>query len=385
MSITEVKLRKILNSAGKDAVETTIIIDNKYIGIASSSSAILAGKREVNTTNFKELNSDEINRLKLEIINKDVSQIELDNILDNNMDIIGSDICLSISLAFARAKAKANNQTLIEYIEQETNMKSNYQAPYPLVAIFSGGVHGQKDGGSLQQIMLSVNTHDFNLAINTILNIYNDIEKYLKQNDMFVELGASSGFVVKNISIDDQFVLLSNTIRKFGYKNVSIAIDVAAEHLRNDNNYVYQNKTYSDEEFYNLIQDYKNKYNITFIEDPFDTGKKNEWIKFKNNNSNIDVVGDDLFATQSKYLDNNEANAMIIKMNQAGNLSNTLKTIISARENNIKLCVSHRSYETEDTFMCDLAVATNSEYIKIGGPRRGDRVSKYNRLLNIIK
>ena len=385
MKITDIVLRKILNSGGKDAIEATVILEERFAGIASAPSAILAGKREVTSTDFNKLENDDLEKVKQTLINNEYSQKEIDRILDSFIDSVGSDICLSISLAFARAKAKAKNQTIIEYIENETNIKSNYKAPYPLVAIFSGGVHGKKDGGSLQQIMLSVNTNDFNKAINIILNIYNDIEKYLKENDMFVELGNSSGFVVKNISIDEQFELLSKTIKKYDYNNVSIAIDVAAEHLKIDNNYLYQNKLYTEDEFFDLIQDYKDKYNITFIEDPFDSDRKDTWIKFKNNNKDIDIVGDDLFATQSKYLDNAEANAMIIKMNQAGNLTNTLNTIVSAKEKNIKLCVSHRSYETEDTFMIDLAVATNSDYIKIGGPRRGDRISKYNRLLKIIK
>ena len=385
MKITDIVLRKILNSGGNDAVEATIILEERFVGIASAPSAILAGGREVTSTDFNKLENEDLEKVKKTLINNEYSQKEIDKILDSFIDSIGSDICLSISLAFARAKSKSNNQTLIEYIENETNIKSNYKAPYPLVAIFSGGVHDNKDGGSLQQIMLSVNTNDFNKAISIILNIYNDIENYLKEHDMFVELGNSSGFVVKNISTDEQFELLSKTIKKYGCDNVSIAIDVAAEHLINGSYYIYQNNKYTEEEFYNLIQDYKNKYNITFIEDPFDSDKRDTWIKFKNNNKDIDIAADDLFATQSKYLDENEANTMIVKMNQAGNLTNTLATVLYARKKGIKLCVSHRSYETEDTFMIDLAVAVNSEYVKIGGPRRSDRIAKYNRLLNIIK
>lgn len=384
MEITNISIRKILNSGGKPAIEATVVLGNQFTGVASAPSAIIAGKREVTTTNFQELENDVLETMKEDLIHHEYNQKDFDNILDHYMDSIGSDICLSLSLAFARAKAKETHQTLVEYIENETNIKSDYKAPCPLVAIFSGGVHGQKDGGSLQQIMLSVNEDDFNTSIGIILNIYNDIEKYLKEHDMFAELGNSSGFVVKNISIDEQFNLLSQTIKKYNYDNVSIAIDVAAEHLVDDHHYLYQNKTYTEEEFFQVIQDYKDKYPITFIEDPFDSDSKDAWIRFQSNNKDIDVVGDDLFATQSKYLNKEEANAMIIKMNQAGNLTNTLKTIIAAKQQGIKLCVSHRSYETEDTFMCDLAVATNSEYIKIGGPRRGDRIAKYNRMLKLV-
>lgn len=386
LKIKEIKIRKILNSGGKLAIESSVILNKNIIGIASAPSAIIAGKREVFSTNVTDIYSIKLNELIIELKNiKQLNQINIDNILNKYLNILGSDICLSLSLAFARALSKYKNLSLIEYIEKETQIKSNYKAPFPLVAVFSGGVHEKKDKGTLQQIMMSVNTNRFDSAIEIILNIYNDIEKYLKENDYYIDLGASSGFVVKNMTTEQQFNLLQNTIDKYNYDNVSIAIDVASEHLKENNYYVYQGKKYNDIQFAKLLQNYKNNYNITFIEDPFDSEEKENWISFRNNNKDIDIVGDDLFATQSQYLDINEANSIIIKMNQAGTLSKTLETIIKAKKTGIKLCVSHRSYETEDTFMCDLAVAVNSEYIKIGGPRRGDRVSKYNRMLKIIK
>ena len=386
LKIKDIKIRKILNSGGKLAIESSVILNKNIVGIASAPSAIIAGKREVFSTNITDDYNVSLNNLIIELKNtKKINQINVDSILNKYLNTIGSDICLSLSLAFARALSKYKNVSLIEYIENETHIKSKYKAPYPLVAVFSGGVHGKKDKGTLQQIMMSVNTNDFDKAIKIILNIYNDIEKYLKENDYYMDLGASSGFVVKNMTTEQQFDLLQNTIKKYNCENVSIAIDVASEHLKENDYYIYQGKKYTNIDFAELLQNYKNKYNITFIEDPFDSDEKENWISFRNNNKDIDIVGDDLFATQSQYLDINEANSIIIKMNQAGTLSKTLETIIQAKKMGIKLCVSHRSYETEDTFMCDLAVAVNSEYIKIGGPRRGDRVSKYNRMLKIIK
>lgn len=386
LKIKEVQIRKILNSGGKQAIESSVILNKNVVGIASAPSAIIAGKREVFSTNFTDDYNVNLNNLITELKKiKKINQTNVNNVLNKYLNTMGSDICLSLSLAFARAFAKYKNISLIEYIENETQIKSEYKAPYPLVAVFSGGVHGKKDKGTLQQIMMSVNTNEFDKAIDIILNIYNDIEKYLKENDYYIDLGASSGFVVKNMTTEQQFDLLQNTIKKYNYENISIAIDVASEHLKENDYYIYQGKKYSDIEFAELLQNYKNKYNITFIEDPFDSDEKENWISFKNNNNDIDIVGDDLFATQAQYLDINEANSIIIKMNQAGTISKTLETIIQAKKMGIKLCVSHRSYETEDTFMCDLAVAVNSEYIKIGGPRRGDRVSKYNRMLKIIK
>lgn len=387
MKIKNINIRQILNSGGKPAIEVKLTLNNRIYGIASSPSAIIPGKREVNTTEYNNLKSSSL----LNFINKiykirNITQQKLDEYLNENIKEMGSDITLAISLAFARAIANSKKISLIHYITNLTNITSHNNSPYPLVAIFSGGVHSNNTKDSLQQIMITINTNNFNEAIDIILNIYNTIEKNLKENNYFVELGSSSGFIVKNINTEEQLTILTKTINDLGYKNiVSIAIDVAAEHLRYNNNYKFEDKTYSPDEFYNLIQYLVKEYSISFVEDPFDLNDQNQWIKLKNNNKDIIIVGDDLFSTQSQYINPNTANGIVIKMNQVGTLSKTLETIYTAKQNNIKLCVSHRSLETDDTFMCDLAVAINSEFIKIGGPRRNDRIVKYNRLLDITK
>lgn len=383
--IKDIVLRKILNSGGKYTIQAEIVLTKNIKGIASAPSAIIPGRREVETTNFDSINSMHLDNLKKQLLKlKNPNQMKVDNILENNIETLGSDLCLSISLAFARASANYYKVSLINYIEKLSGIKSEYKAPIPLVAIFSGGVHGELSD-SLQQIMLLVNEENFDKAVSSILKVYDNVENFLKKNNYFLELGASSGFITKNLSVDEQFNILNNTIKKFDLKNSSIGIDVAAEHLIVDNFYYYQGKKYDIDSFYNLINDYKMKYRLSFIEDPFDSDADEYWIKFKNSNSEIAIVGDDLFATQSKFINSTEANTIIIKMNQAGTLSKTIDAIIEAKKQGVKLCVSHRSLETEDTFMCDLAVATNSDFIKIGGPRRGDRIAKYNRLLSITK
>lgn len=383
MRIEKIYIRKILNSGGKSAVEVKVLLSSGHSGVASSPSALIPGIREVKATNCVGLDLDNIENLKRDLYKiRNINQNKLDMLLFSYIEKVGSDVTLAVSLAFARAISKYKNMSIVEYITSLTGLKSLYKAPYPIVAIFSGGVHSNK-ANSLQQIMISVNTNDFYKAIDIILNIYNTIENYLKANNMFVELGASSGFVVKNITVNEQFELLSNTISSLGYKDiVSIAIDVAAEHLKCNDSYRLENNLYSSQEFCHLIQNFIDNYNITFVEDPFDSSNIDEWKKLKNDN-NILVVGDDLFATQKEYLNKEIANTIIIKMNQCGTLIKTLETISNAKESNLKLCVSHRSLETEDTFMCDLAVAINSEYIKIGGPRRMDRISKYNKILQL--
>lgn len=190
--------------------------------------------------------------------------------------------------------------------------------------------------------------------------------------------------IVEKMTIDEKFAMVMETIKILEYeKEVTIAIDVAAEHFFKNEIYTYQGKTMKSKELNNILNQYIEKYNITYIEDPFDSNDEEYWRKIKLEHKNIDIVGDDLFATQDKYINSELANGIIIKMNQVGTLTGTINTFLKAKEENMTTCVSHRSIETEDTFMCDLAVALNAKYIKIGGPRRGDRIAKYNRLLRL--
>ena len=190
--------------------------------------------------------------------------------------------------------------------------------------------------------------------------------------------------IVEKMTIEEKFEMLIETIKTLKYeKVVSIAIDVAAEHFFENKVYTYQDRNINSKELNDILNQYINKYNITYVEDPFDSNDKEYWKKIKSENKNIDIVGDDLFATQHKYIDKELANGIIIKMNQVGTLTGTIETFNKAKKENMITCVSQRSIETEDTFMCDLAVALNSDYIKIGGPRRGDRIEKYNRLLRL--
>lgn len=190
--------------------------------------------------------------------------------------------------------------------------------------------------------------------------------------------------IVEDMTIDEKFKMVSDTIKSLNYeKDVTIAIDVAAEHFFKDDIYIYQGKALKSKELNDILNQYIEKYNITYIEDPFDSEDEEYWKKIKLEHKNIDIVGDDLFATQNKYVNSELANGIIIKMNQVGTLTGTVNAFHKAQEENMTTCVSQRSIETEDTFMCDLAVALNATYIKIGGPRRGDRIAKYNRLLRL--
>ena len=383
IKIKEIKFRDILNSGGNIATEVQIITYNGISEIASAPSAIIPGRREVLESSNKV--SDYLNELLQKICNIELeSQKIFDSILNDYMDKIGANICLALSLAFARVFAKNEKLTLVEYILKQSTFTKSKRMPKPLVTIFSGGVHNEKTNGKIQNIMLCVNIHPFSKAVNVITQIYTDIEKQMKEKDFFKGYGASSGMIVENLSTNEKFDIVTKVIKKLNYdKDVSIAIDVAAEHFYRNGKYVYEGKEVNSEELSEIFTEYIKKYNITYIEDPFYFKDEECWEKFMKSNPNILVVGDDLFATQEKYINNKLANGIIIKMNQVGTLTGTIDAFEKARSEKMLTCVSHRSIETEDTFMCDLAVALNAEYIKIGGPRRGDRVAKYNRLLRL--
>lgn len=190
--------------------------------------------------------------------------------------------------------------------------------------------------------------------------------------------------IVEDMTINEKFKMVLDTIKTLNYeKEVTIAIDVAAEHFFKEDIYIYQGKTMKSKELNDILNQYIEKYNITYIEDPFDSNDEMYWKKMQSEHKNISIVGDDLFATQDKYINSELANGIIIKMNQVGTLTGTINAFCKAKEENMTTCVSQRSIETEDTFMCDLAVALNATYVKIGGPRRGDRIAKYNRLLRL--
>lgn len=383
IKIAKINLRNILNSAGKETLEVEMTMDNEFRAIASSPSAIISGRREILT--IQNASESNLNNMINEIYNSEIkNQNDFDEILNNYMQILGTNICLPFSLAFARLMAQAENIRLTQYISKIANFNCERKSPIPLVTIFSGGVHNKKEKDSIQNIMIAVNIHPFSKAIRTITEIYSCIENELKKKNILKAYGSSSGMIVEDMTIDKKFEMILDVIKSFQCeKEVTIAIDVAAEHFCENKRYTYQGKNIDSKELNDILKCYIEKYNITYVEDPFDSDDDEYWKKIKLEHKNIDVVGDDLFATQDKYINNELANGIIIKMNQVGTLTGTIKAFNKAKNENMITCVSQRSIETEDTFMCDLAVALNAKYIKIGGPRRGDRIVKYNRLLRL--
>ncbi len=384
--VIKIKLRSILNSHGEYAIESDIYIENGF-GRASAPAAIVAGRRESSITkNIKEKIYDFDQQVQI-LVGMQYSQQSWDDNLSSRREEWGSDLILALSLAFARAVCQYEKQELIHYIRGlgiTLPAKNNFM---PMIPIFSGGVHDSALGGSMQQIMFSVSCGDFSETINTILALYNPMESMLMNSGRLKGYSASSGFLTDRLDLDDKFYMMADMIERIGVsKEVSIAVDVAAEHLYEKGIYNFHHKRILPDEMEKILLDLTRKYPLTYIEDPFDAVDRKNWNSlYQQVHPKVKIFSDDLSATQVKYLDDSVVHGVIIKLKQVGTLTGALQMVNAVRKRGLLTCVSHRSYETMDTFMCDLGVAIKTDYIKIGGPRRGDRVEKYNRLIRIFE
>lgn len=369
-----------MNSMGEDAYEAEVELAGGIVGIASSPVAIEPGRREKRTTE-KEFSFLVLDQMKECFFDQET----LDAYLKSYIDELGSDITLAVSMAFARAFSRFQKISLVGYLRKLIGINEQSRDVMPLVPIFSGGIHAPDLGGSMQQMMLSVKNLDFGRAVHVIRAMYHDAGQFLVKNNLLKGLAASSGFLVRGLTVDEEFAFLDKIIKESRWKdNLSIAIDVAAEHLWKNGKYRFYNKLYSPKEFEDLLYFYMEKYPISIIEDPFDYHDEKNWRSLYNRiGSNAEILSDDYSATQIQYLNSSIADGIIIKMKQVGTLTDTLMLVSKIKSIGLKICVSHRSCETEDTFICDLAVAIASDYIKIGAPCRGDRVEKYNQLIRL--
>lgn len=385
--IQNIRFRYILNSNAEKALEAEVEINNGYIGRASAPSAIIPGRREVKVTelNNKKIFEQEKNQLNTFVQDKILTQNKLDNFLGKHRKNFGSDFCLTVSLAFAKAIAKSRQIYLSEYLFELINANQKIVFPKILVPIFSGGIHQKEKADTFQQIMVCINTKTFMEAFEISKNISQAAEIKLKTSDTYSGIASSGGFLTKRTTTPQKLEMLNQILHEPAWKGkVSIAVDVAAEHLQENDGYRIDNSLLTPKEFYKMIENFIQKFHICFIEDPFDANDFELWKSLMNNyQDKIQIIGDDLFATQKEYIDASLATGAVIKMNQVGNLTDTIAAIQKLRNLGMTICISHRSHETEDVTMCDLAIAASAEYIKIGGVKRGERMIKYNQLLRL--
>ena len=402
MQIKDVKAREILDSRGNPTIEVDVILENGMVGRAIVPSGASTGVREalelrdggtryngkgvlqaVNNVNgsLRELviGMDVLNQKEI-----DYAMIDFDG--TETKSRYGANAILGISMAVLKAGALYSNVPLYEYIGNGTIL------PIPMMNILNGGAHADNKL-DFQEFMIIPNASTIHERVRIGSEIFHALKKVLNEKGYSTGVGDEGGFAPNLNSNSEGFELIIEAIKAAGYEpgvDVNLGIDVAASTFYKDGMYVLEgeNRTLTTEELINFYIELVNKYPIISIEDPVD---ENDWEGFQliteKLGDKIQLVGDDLFVTNKKYLqkgiDLKAGNAILIKVNQIGTITETIETIELAKKNNYKTIISHRSGETEDTTIADLAVGLNLGQIKTGSLSRTDRICKYNQLFRI--
>ena len=403
--IKTVKARQIFDSRSNPTVEAEVILENGISALGAVPSGASTGSHEAvelrdggNDYNGKGIlkavenvnstingilcgksteNIDEIDRL----------MIESDG--TKNKSNLGANATLAVSIACAKAAAKANNKPLYKFIGKEDAIT----LPIPMMNILNGGAHADNNIDIQEFMIMPFGANSFKEAMKMGTEIYASLKKILQKKGLSTAVGDEGGFA-PNLSSDEQALdLLIEAIISAGYKpndDIKIALDAAASEWYKDGSYVQpkSNIKMTSDELITYFEKLVDKYPIFSIEDPLAEDDFEGFKKITERLGNrVQIVGDDLFVTNSerlkKGIETKAANAILIKPNQIGTISETISTVKLAQSNNYNTIMSHRSGETEDSTIADLAVALNCGQIKTGAPARSDRVAKYNQLLRI--
>ena len=400
--IVDITSREILDSRGNPTVETKVYTEKGSIGVFSVPSGASTGTREA----LELRDNDEryfgkgvlkavsnVGMIKEKLIGIEVSEqrkidevmIELDG--TPNKSNLGANAILSVSVACLKAAALDSDLDVYEYLN-----KREKRLPYAMYNIVNGGKHSSNNL-DIQEFMIVPKFKEFKEGLRAASEIFNQLKSLLIKQGLSINVGDEGGFAPDLKSNEEALSLIMKSISEAGYipgVNVFIALDVAASSLYNKNNDTYKldNNNLSREELLDYYVSLVKNYPIISIEDAFD---ENDYEGFKMITEvlgkKISIVGDDLFVTNKELLkkgiDNKMCNAILIKLNQVGTFYETLETIVLAKQYNYTTIISHRSGETLDTFIADLAVSLNIPFIKTGSVTRGERVCKYNRLMEI--
>ena len=401
--IEKISASEITDSRGKPTIETKITLDDNTSGIASVPSGASTGKYEalelrdedgkgvtkaianVNTIIAKTIIGKEFNQKTL-----DDELLKLDG--TPNKSRLGANAILSVSLAFARASAESENQPLYKYFGGLCK-NSSFKMPVPMMNILNGGRHAQNSTDFQEFMIVPVGASTFRETMARCEKTIEALKIVLEDRGLSTKLGDEGGFAPELRANETAVQILIEAIRKAGFsegKEIATSIDVAASELKNDGGYQlkHENRTLTKSELLALYESWTSRYPIISIEDPF---SEDEWDAFQELTQKIgnkvQIVGDDLFATNKKRLEEGiwrkAANAIIIKPNQAGTVSETIETATMAKRAGFRLVVSHRSGETEDSSIADLAVGLGAEWVKFGATTQKERMVKYSRLLQI--
>jgi enolase len=411
MKIKSIKAREILSSGSTPSIEVKCELEAGIIGVASVPYGASAGiheafvlldknKRYFGKGMLKAVNN--VNKIIApKLVSKDANnQKEIDYLMKKldsteNKKRLGANAILGVSLAVARAAANEKRIPLYKHIRNifKLNIK-NYILPNPMMVVIEGGKHADKST-DLQEYMISpIGNKSVKENVRCGVEIYLTLKKVLKEKGLNVNVGNEGAFAPPGLSTNESpLKIIQEAIKKSGYKaekDVGISLDPATTEIFKNNKYILkkENKKLTSEQMVDYFEKWVNKYPIITLEDPLHEDDWNNWTKItKKLGKKIAIIGDDLTVTNQKRLQkaiNTKAiNAILIKLNQIGTLTETVETCMLARKHGFMTVVSHRGGgETNDTSMIDLAVAVNSGFVKVG-PSRGERVCKYNRLMEI--
>lgn len=405
--IKDVVGRELLDSRGNPTVEVDVILENGVVGRAMVPSGASTGEREA--LEMRDGGSRFMGKGVLQAVanvngplkdivvgidasdqqSLDYAMIEAD--ATETKSKFGANAILGISMAALKASAKSENKPLYKYVCEKfgTGIMSE---PSPMMNIINGGAHADNKL-DFQEYMIIPMANTIHERVRIGAEVFHNLKSVLKSKGLVTSVGDEGGFAPDLNSNSEGFELIMEAIKKAGYepgRDVCMAIDVAASEFYKEGKYhlTGEGRTLTTEELIAYYEELVSKYPIISIEDPVD---ENDWEGFRlvteKLGDKIQLVGDDLFVTNKKCLqmgiDNHAGNAILLKVNQIGTITETLETIALARRNGYKTVISHRSGETEDTTIADLAVGLDLGQIKTGSMSRTDRVCKYNQLMRI--
>ena len=407
MSIIEaVGAREILDSRGNPTVEVEVLLEDDSFGRAAVPSGASTGAFEAHESRDGDKGrylgkgvQNAVNAVVTEIDEALVGFDALDQRLvdaaliaidgTDNKSRLGANAILGVSLANARAAAEATGQPLYRYL----GGPNAHVLPVPLMNIINGGAHADT-GVDIQEFMIvPLGAETFSEAIRWGVEVYHALKAELHSKGLSTGLGDEGGFAPELPTNAAALDLIAEAIAKAGYKlgtDIALALDVAATEFYSEETgkYTFEGKERTSDEMIAYYADLVAKYPLVSIEDPLAEDDWAAWTKMTAElGTKVQLVGDDLYVTNparlQKGIDHKAGNAILVKVNQIGTLTETLDAVSLAQRDGMKAIISHRSGETEDTFIADLAVATNAGQIKTGAPARSERVAKYNQLLRI--
>lgn len=413
LAITDVYAREIIDSRGNPTIEVEVLAGEHYIGRASVPSGASTGKYEACELRDEDCRflGKGVEKAVYNVNHKIAKLIIGENVFDQpyidyllikedgteNKSNLGANAILGVSLAVARAAAQASNMPLYKYLGGVNARK----LPVPMMNILNGGAHAENTLDVQEFMIMPVGVSSYKEGLRICCEIYHTLKGILKANGLSVAVGDEGGFAPNLPSTEEALKFIVEAIVKAGYQpktQIAIALDVAASELYDEKLEKYyfpgesrmkgQKIVKSAEAMIEFYEELMSKYPIVSIEDPLDEEDWNGWELLTTRlGQEVQLVGDDLFVTNVARLDkgigDNVANAILIKVNQIGTLTEAMNTIATAQKSKYNTIVSHRSGETEDTFIADLAVAFCTGQIKTGAPCRSERTAKYNQLIRI--